>query len=105
MKETLTFKEKIEALFDPYSIGGLKMRLNKLPDCPYKLFLKLALEQLQKKVVRKEEAKKAIEYIRTGDVELLKVAVEILKPDKAQVDIALALLRSGKLKEKKGLIE
>jgi len=98
-QESLTFKERLEAIFDPYSIGGLKLRLNNLPDCPYKFFLQMALEQLQNKIVEKEQIRKAVEYIRTNDLELAKVAIKLLRLNNVQITLALALLKSDKIKE------
>jgi len=82
-------------LRDPYSVEGLKHRASKLPDCPYKLFLELTATQLEKKVITREEAKKAVEYFRTGKQELISVALKILNLSKEQMNEVLRRLESG----------
>jgi len=89
---------KLWFLRDPYSVEGLKYRISKLPDCAYKVCLELAVVQLENKVVSKEEVKKAIEYFRTGNRELLMVGFKILKLTEEQIDEALHLLKTERIK-------
>lgn len=78
---------------DPYSVQGLRKRASKLNECPYKLILGLAADQLEAKVVNKKQVKKAIEYVRTGHSTLLSVAIKMLNPNQGQIDTALHLLK------------
>ncbi|RLI22904.1 hypothetical protein DRO45_00020 [Candidatus Bathyarchaeota archaeon] len=83
-------------LRDPYSVEGLRHRASKLPDCPYKLFLELTATQLEKKTITREEAKKAVEYFRTGKQELISVALKIfLNLSREQMNEVLRRLESG----------
>ena len=91
--------EKLEGMFNPYSLNGLKYRASKLPDCPYKVLLELTIIQLEAKKLNELEAKKAIEYFRSGNKELLVVGFKILNLSDEQINEALALLKTGTIKE------
>lgn len=83
-------------LLDPYSVQGLRKRASKLNECPYKLVLELAANQLETKKVEQEQVKKVIEYARTGNQDLLTVAIKLLNPNQGQIDTALHLLQKMK---------
>jgi len=82
-------------LRDPYSVEGLRHRASKLPDCPYKLFLELIAAQLEKNTITQDEAKKAVEYFRTGKQGLISVALKILNLSKEQMNEVLRRLENG----------
>jgi len=79
-------------LFGLYSVKSLRRRAARLPECPYRLILEMAADQLETKKVTKDEVKKAIEYVRTGHPDLLSVAMKMLNLNRGQVDVALSLL-------------
>lgn len=81
---------------NPYSIDGLKERVAKLPQCPYRLVMELAIDKLEQKKVTRDEVKKAIEYVRTGKSELMLVAIKMLKPSQNEIEVALKLLNEMK---------
>lgn len=76
-----------------YSVKGLRKRATRLKECPYKLILELAADQLENKKIDRAIAKKAIEYIRTNNNELIGVAIKMLNPSQEQVNKALSRLR------------
>jgi len=78
---------------DPYSVKGFRKRASKLSDCPYRLVLELAADQLERNKVTKNTIKKAIEYVRTGNPELTAVAIKMLNLNQGQVTVALNLLK------------
>lgn len=91
--------------FDPYSVEGLRHRAKKLPDCPYKILLELCAVQLEKKAVSKEAVQKAVEYFRSGNEDLLKSGVGVLKLSHEQIQEVLSLLKTGTIKDYKDLVE
>ena len=81
---------------NPYSAKGLRKKVSKLKDCPYKLMLELVADQVEEKKVTQNEAKKAIEYVQTNDPTLIGVAIEMLHLNKGQVSIIVNLLKKMK---------
>ena len=81
---------------DPYSVKGLRKRALRLPECPYRLVLEMAADQLEEKKVTKDVIKKAIEYVRTGNEELISVAIKMLNLNNGQISVALNLLKGMK---------
>ena len=86
----------LKAFFNPYSVEGLRLRASKLPECPYRLILEIVADQLENKKVDVNVAKKAVEYARTGNQELLTVAIKMLNLNSGQIDVALHLLKKMK---------
>ena len=86
---------KLWFLRDPYSVEGLRYRASKLPNCPYKLLLELTATQLEKKIITRDEAKKAVEYFRSGNRELVSVGLKILNLSEEQIEKALKMLRGS----------
>jgi len=84
---------------NPYSPASLRQRAAKLPYVPYRVLLELTAGQLDKKVISEDVAKKAVEYFRTGKLELLKVGVRMLNLSDDQTRKALILLKSGVIKD------
>ena len=77
---------------DPYSILSLHKRASKLEECPYKLILNLAADQLEAGKTNRDDAKKAIEYMRTNDPTLQGVALKMLNLNPSQIAVAIHLL-------------
>ena len=64
---------------DPYSAWGLRHRANKLNDnSHYQQFLYTVASAIDAKVISKTDAKKAVEYYRTGKKELQSVALKMI---------------------------
>ncbi len=80
-------------LRDPLSVKSLRNRASKLENCPYKLILELVADQLEEQKITRDIAEKAIEYVRTGNPDLLTVAMKMINLNQGQISIALSLLR------------
>ncbi len=89
---------RLKAYWNPYSVEGLKLRAEKLPDCAYKVILELSWRQLENGKVDEATVRKVIEYTRAGKFELLKVAIGMLNLSHEQCTETLALLKTGKIK-------
>ncbi len=76
--------EKLKCWFNPYSAQALRIRARKLPKSPYRYCLELAAEQIERGKITEQAAKKAIEYLRTGQKELTTVAIVLLDPNEKQ---------------------
>jgi len=84
-------------MFDgPNSLKGLRKRAERLEDCPYKLILQLAADQIENNIITEREAKKAIKYARTHNSDLLSVAMKMLQLSQEQISTTLRLLEKMK---------
>jgi hypothetical protein len=63
---------------DPNSAWGLRHRASRLEDCDYKLFLQKIADALEEKKLNKRDARKLIEYWRSGNEHLISVAIKVL---------------------------
>ena len=75
----MCLKTIIGYLQGPYSSWGLKHRADRLADnLPYQQFLYAVASSLDAGIVSKYDAKKAVEYFRTGNPKLISVALKLI---------------------------
>lgn len=81
---------------DMYSAKNLRKRAARLEECPYKLVLQLAADQVERGKATSLEARKALELVQTNDPDLISVAMKMLHLNQGQVTVAINLLKKMK---------
>lgn len=91
--------KKIKGFLNPYSVEGLRLRISKLPDCPYTVLLTLCANQLEAKRITELDCREAVAKFRLATKDSIASGLRLLKLTHKQYTEVLALLSTGKIKD------